>query len=253
MGDPTVCCVMLTKDRPELARRAVECFRAQTYPEALRLLFVFDTGNETKWSRDLWGKQNEGYFDAEPHRGKSIGDLRNLAPRCSSSDILIHWDDDDWSHPSRIAEQVELLQATGAALVGYDEMLFWRDHNCPGNQINGTGEAWLYRGAILGTSMCYWRETWERSPFRAGGQHNEDYGFALDVAAAGGKQVCVSAVPQSIEVAKRLAFPEGPRMIARIHTGNAANAAYNRSQMLAYPQHWSRVPQWDKYCASVME
>ncbi len=32
MNEPTVCAMMLTADRPELAKRAVECFRAQTYP-----------------------------------------------------------------------------------------------------------------------------------------------------------------------------------------------------------------------------
>jgi hypothetical protein len=39
MSEPTVCCIMLTKDRPALAARAVRCFRQQTY-ERKRLLIV---------------------------------------------------------------------------------------------------------------------------------------------------------------------------------------------------------------------
>ena len=45
----------------------------------------------------------------------------------TTHDILIHWDDDDYSHPNRIAEQVALLKSSGADVVGFSEMLSWRE------------------------------------------------------------------------------------------------------------------------------
>jgi hypothetical protein len=45
----------------------------------------------------------------------------------------------------------------------------------------------------------------------------------------------------------------GPRMIARIHAGNARNPAYWPEQMRAYPAHWKRVPEWDDYCRRTLE
>ena len=63
--------------------------------------------------------------------------LRNFAGEANGPawmpEILIHWDDDDYSHPNRIAEQVALLQSSGAdATVGFREMLFWREDALPG-------------------------------------------------------------------------------------------------------------------------
>ena len=46
-----------------------------------------------------------------------------------AADILVHLDDDDYSHPNRIAEQVVLLQSSGADCVGYREMLFWQNRS----------------------------------------------------------------------------------------------------------------------------
>jgi hypothetical protein len=66
---------------------------------------------------------------------------------------------------------------------------------------------------------------------------NEDGGFVSDVRSKGGKVVAVN----SIEVE--------PRMIARIHAGNAKNPAYGTLE--THPQHWKRVPEFDDYCRRI--
>ena len=231
--EPTVCCVMLTADRPELARRAVECFRRQTYSRAR--LCVFDTGETHALppSRDF----RIGVFHAPNQRGKAIGELRNLVASAVSRqnnpappDIFAHFDDDDWSHPNRIAEQVALLQSSGADCVGYREMLFWRQHD---------GEAWLYSNRdpryCLGTSLCYWRKTWERKPFEATSQ-GEDERFTTGLKCFGSDLIFGR---------------EQPRMIARIHAGNTSNA-YDPGVMRKSAE-WKRVPEWDEHCRRVME
>ena len=245
---------MVTANRPELARRAVECFRAQTY-EAKRL-FVFDNSEARPYALI-----DNAYAVYEPCAGRSIAELRNHANAMANASILVHWDDDDWSHPNRIAEQVALLQS-GAELVGYNEMLFWRSSMVTGPPYPAvcpscilapcicSRQAWLYTGEILGTSMAYWRRTWERVPFQSGGHHNEDAGFALGVRAAGMRIDTISGWPYRGEPEF---IPHHPRMIARIHAGNAKNQSYDPAQMAAHPHHWQRVPAWDKYCEGVME
>jgi glycosyltransferase involved in cell wall biosynthesis len=204
-AEPTVCGVLLyTPDRMPMARRIIESWtgpaRLVSYP-------------------------NDG--------GKTIGALRNEANALARADILVHFDSDDWSHPNRIAEQVALLQSSGADVVGYREMLFWRDDG---------GEAWLYSnknpGYALGTSLCYWRRTWERKPFPAT-SYGEDLQFCT------GLKVCgVPAFGCSGE-----AYHD-PRMIARIHHGNTSTAY--KPENMARASEWKRVPEWDQYCRSVM-
>jgi glycosyltransferase involved in cell wall biosynthesis len=302
---------MLTADRPALARHAVECFRRQTY--AAKRLFVLDTGADPCMSPELQRELTTGiYVEHYPPDCmiplKTIGELRNWANSyahedCLAGDIIVHFDDDDYSHPNRIAEQVAMLESSGADAVGYNEMLFYDDRkycagchevvgsqhrpSCPRQGIvslasvySGTpGETWLYTGSILGTSLCYWRRTWDRVPFRAqrlNPRHDpgvgEDQDFLLDLAAAGMKSEYWPAfgrikygyteLPYDLATGK----PDGrvhaeangvneyadPRMVARIHAGNTSNA-YDPAQMAAHPQHWRRVPEWDTYCRSMME
>ena len=241
---PTVCAIMLTADRPHLARRAVESFRSQTYP-AKRLL-VFDTGDGALHDLDIGdGDAPEWYAQRGKLDGaRTIGELRNLAagfPMAVNADILIHWDDDDWSHPNRIAEQVTLLQSSGADCVGYNSMLFWRQDQ---NGMDALSEAWMFRqpapNYALGTSLCYWRKVWERNPFKATSR-GEDLDFCRAL-----KCVGVPANPSD--------FRPEPRMIARIHGGNTMmGASYTPEKMREAPDQWRRVPGWDAYAGSVME
>lgn len=236
MTEPLVCCVMLTRDRPGMARRAVECFRAQTYKT--KILVAWDTGGLPDIGLSFQLAQNEWTVEDVPDY--SIGELRNRAARWVTDgphplpDVLIHWDSDDWSHPNRIAEQVALLQQSGKECVGYNEMLFWREPH---------GEAWLYRNAnpryCVGTSLCYWRAAWERRPFpdlpKNGEGTGEDTAWLREV--------------DSLGLGLR-AYGYEPRMIASIHGGNTM--PYNIEELVANgSREWTRVP-WDDYCREKM-
>lgn len=244
---PSVVCVMLTANRPEMARQAVECFRAQAY--TAKRLFVMDTGRESARIVNADTVCSEHYPDV----AHSIGELRNWAndwanDHCLAGDIIIHFDDDDWSHPNRIAEQVALLQSSGADVVGYNEMLFWKEPLRATREIGPGaagyfGEAWLYCESnpsyALGTSLCYWRKTWERKPF-LDKSHGEDLDFIRGLKMASGSSIG----------AKVRGEPGEPRMIARIHGANTSTA-YTPKKMAAHPDCWCRVPEWDAHCRSV--
>ena len=164
-----------------MARQAVEAFRRQTYEN--KWLLIWDTG-ELNQDLRLWRRRNisehfPNYDDGKIVKPWSVGELRNAGTPSfrimrPKPDIICHWDDDDLSHPNRIAEQVALLQSSGADAVGYRQMLFWREpvktarvYRAGIAAATSSGEAWVYTGAICGTSLMYWRKTWEAHQFPA--------------------------------------------------------------------------------------
>jgi hypothetical protein len=170
----------------------------------------------------------------------TVGALRNEANRLTDEgEVLVHWDSDDVSHERRIEEQVALLQASGADAVGYSDMLFWR-----GPQLyKPDGEAWLYLGPqkALGTSLCYWRKTWEHKPFpdqpRRGFASGEDTDWIKGL---------------NLATASSLFFPgetsNTPRMIASIHSDNTSGSY----RLMEHSDSWRRIPEWDAYCRNRM-
>lgn len=241
-ANPTVCAIMLVNGRREMVRRAVESFRNQTY--ANKRLVIYSTGTEephrystlTEWIND--DRVYTEHFPAE--NGDSIGKLRNAAGAYAyamDAEIIMHWDSDDWSHPKRIFEQVQLLECSKVACVGYNSMVFWDTR--PG-QFAG---AWLYKSDIpdymLGTSLCYWTSAWRQVPFadtpKVGGQQigegeGEDLLWQRQVPHLGRSSI----------------DPNEPRMIAGIHGGNTLG------RITPGMDCWSRTPKWDAYCAERM-
>ena len=245
MSEPQVVAIMLTKDRPQMAARAVRAFREQTYKN--KRLLVFDTGQ-----RDQPSPPDEGisYWHRPEWIGTTptIGALRNVANGLTKADIIVTWDSDDVSHPNRIAEQVAHLQSSGADVVGYSELLFWREGKAqPHLDLSSAnnGEAWLYKaphGTAPGTSLCYKRSTWERKPFSdlpriiAG----KNVGDSEDVAWLRGLNL--ATVPSL--------YPNAlcePRLIASIHGGNTM--PYDD---LESSTSWRRTPQFDSFCRERM-
>ncbi len=258
MSAPTVACVLLANGRPEMVKRAVKSFRAQTYEN--KELLILNSGNRGDFDEHESDDVTVLYFPAGA--GRSIGALRNSANLWTDdavgieANIIAHFDSDDWSHPNRIAEQVALLQSSGAECVGYSEMLFWREPRL----VRGAyamsaealesgaaceeigGEAWIWRENpfITGTSMMYWRKTWERAPF-------PDYSAGCDDLywAHGDKKKGIAAVKIASE--SSIMPMTDARMVASIHGGNTC------SKIDAKASAWRRVPEWDAYCREMMK
>ncbi len=124
-GYPRVSCLMVTRARCELAQRAIECFRRQTYPNR-ELIVINDDPDAAleRWVNSLRDPQIQylGLADA----GKSLGELRNLSLRTAQGEYISQWDDDDVSHPDRLLLQMSALFAVRADAAFLHRQMLWR-------------------------------------------------------------------------------------------------------------------------------
>ncbi|WP_281288001.1 glycosyltransferase family 2 protein [Humibacillus xanthopallidus] len=148
---------MPTYNRRRFVPDAIENFLLQTYKD--RELVVVDDGSDPV--ADLMPDDPRiRYVRLDRH--VPIGAKRNLACQQVKGAIIVHWDDDDWSAPSRVETLVRLLHDTGADLCGQRQLLFYdRD----------AARGWRYRYPeggrpwVAGGTLAFRRETWERHPF----------------------------------------------------------------------------------------
>ena len=241
---PHVTCVCLTADRQKMTDRSVASFLAQTYPN--KSLLIVDTGKPryelSSFHRDVLIIRRENM-----NGSGTIGGLRNFANgMLKTSEIIAHWDSDDWSHPLRLAWQVRALKDNEALdAVGYRSMLFWvraplveggADGETPALSCDGNRQAWLYTsdkpGYALGTSLTYWRRTWEAHPFREDVKFGEDNEWIKGVNLLSDEGF----------------FKDEPAMIAEMHGANLTD----HSDVIGNSPNWARVPQWDKSLAERM-
>ncbi len=262
--NPLVVCVMLANGREEMVWRAIKSFHSQTYER--KALFVLDTGESELPIMNAHGVYSE-YYPGLRIDKKTIGELRNTAngftnPKCLNADIIAHWDSDDWSGPQRLTEQVALLQSSGADCVGYSDLLFWDTRNGHRTRMVGdteltshvaVNEAWLYtrptKMCVPGTSLMYWRKTWEGKPFPSlPGRMEGAVPLGEDVVWQSGLKV-----EATTSIGPRVADDEffyQPRMIASLHGSNTMAFGYSQMEHL---QEYRKAPEWDSYCHRVME
>jgi len=235
--DPLVTCVCLTRDRPELTQRAVECFRKQTYER--KTLLMFDTGDR-RYPGHI-KRNGERHVWAPGLQMAPIGFLRNEANSAEpKAELIAHWDSDDWSHRYRLAEQVDYLLQTKAEAVGYNDMLFWNSSNQGAKQ-----EAWLYSTHphddrfALGTSLLYWRRVWAKRPFGSIDE-GEDRAWIKGVNCRGVSSTDHDCID--------------PRMIAHVHGGNSVATPTRFARWTdGTSTNWTRCAEMDAYCEHVME
>ncbi len=193
---------MPTRGRPEWALQAVECFLAQDYPA--KELIILDDTEELSFPLGIANPQ----VRYELHSNRlTISEKRNRLCELTSGEIICHFDSDDWSAPSRITEQVALLETSGKAVVGYCTMPFWDEQ---------TQKPYIYRCNpntwAVGTSLCFQKSWWETHRFSESKYQREDNGFSND--ARNAREI--------------ITVPCDGKMVARIHSDNTVpKHAYN--------------------------
>lgn len=185
--------------RREWLPKAIECFQRQTYPET-ELVIVY-TG-EHLVPEGLAERDNAKALVI--HCKGTIGHKRNVGCEQARGEFVCHWDDDDWSCPGRVANQITTLQSTGKFVTGYHSMKF-KDEDAWWQYVGSQGYA-------LGSSLCYRRDWWAAHRFDDSLQVGEDSAFVI----------------AAIQQRKFIAEPDMDFMYATIHSGNTCRRATKR-------------------------
>ncbi|NTX01780.1 glycosyltransferase [Myxococcus sp. CA040A] len=154
---PTVSCIMPTFNRRQFVPLAVRWFLAQDWPE--KELIIVDDG--TQPVEDLLPEDPRiRYLRLE--RRHSVGAKRNLACQSARGELIVHWDDDDWSAPRRLRYQATSLLDAGASVCGLTRVYYHQP---------ATDRSWQYvypagqRPWVSGNTLCYTKSFWSRNPF----------------------------------------------------------------------------------------
>ena len=153
-------------------QRAIQCFLNQTYQN--RELLILADGERVV---DLAENANSNAPIRYIHigDGATIGEKRNLGSELAQGEIIASWDDDDWSAPERLDDQVRRMMRNAVSVTSYHSMHF----------TDGSSW-WKFSGsktANLGTSLCYRKDWWDKHRFSPK-QIGEDGDFIRPAAAA---------------------------------------------------------------------
>jgi len=124
---PMVSCLMVTRDRLALAKRAIRCYASQTY--ANRELVIVSDGEQRvrrgleRFITELGLERVRFVYPSQSNL--RLGQLRNVAMDAAGGEVLCQWDDDDCYHPDRIRVQVDqMLTNKGRACCLTDHLQF---------------------------------------------------------------------------------------------------------------------------------
>lgn len=146
---------MPTHNRRRFVEQAIGCFMAQDWPN--RELVIVDDGDPV---RDLIPSSPMFSYVHLGDVHRTIGAKRNIACGMARGEYVCHWDDDDFSGPGRISEQVRVMRQSARPATGYNQLPFAWDEG---------RRAWLYlgrQGYACGTSLMYLRAYWAGHRFR---------------------------------------------------------------------------------------
>jgi glycosyltransferase involved in cell wall biosynthesis len=151
-----VSCILATRDRPAFVRQAIRCFLRQTYDHAE--LIVVDDG-KTSVAELCSGLCRVRHVRVE--EPMSLGEKLNIGIRHAQGMILQKLDDDDYYHSEFLERAVHSLSSAdrGRSVVAWDCFVVL----LPGEaQVRFSGHGWA-----AGGTLCFHREVWERTHFRA--------------------------------------------------------------------------------------
>lgn len=192
-----VSCIIPTRGRPLFALRALDCAMSQRWP-SVEVIILDDLDSPSFAVPPSF----DGVHYHVSERRMLIGEKRNRCCELASGELIAHFDDDDFSCPDRLADQVDRLVSTGAQVTGYSEIVFQKEN----------GDCWLHWGDperyALGTSLLYRRAFWDANRFQ-NVEAGEDTLFLGRAVRAG----CLVTAP-----ANRM-------MLARIHDKNTVTKA----------------------------
>jgi hypothetical protein len=109
-NSPLVSALMVTKNRVNLAKRAIFCFQQQTHPH--KELVIIDDSDRSELEEFVrqFSHPQIAYYRL-PAEQLTLGELRNIAVAKAKGNYICQWDDDDLYDPLRLELQLAVIQA----------------------------------------------------------------------------------------------------------------------------------------------
>jgi len=106
-----ISCVCVTRKKPELLQRSIECFLDQTYSNKELIILYEDDDLDTGRfvAKGFQPETGIRLFRVPSYPKMTLGQLRNLAIKAARGEFICQWDDDDWYHMSRLEQQYTKL------------------------------------------------------------------------------------------------------------------------------------------------
>jgi len=164
-----VSAIMPTANRAHFVPQAIKQFLAQDYSD--KELIVFDNGRRAVDDIVPDDDPRIRYWRQETRQ--TLGEMRNLICASARGRIIIHWDDDDWSAPTRLSRQVKVIMR-GADICGLANLALYDPVVDQAWEYQAPLENWVY-----GATLCYRKSVWRASPFAAL-ETGEDERFVFD-------------------------------------------------------------------------
>jgi hypothetical protein len=156
---PLISCILPTYDRRGFLPHAIHYFLRQDYPN--KELLIVDDGADAVG--DLIPQHPCIRYLRLAHK-ITLGAKLNLCCEQVPGSIIAQWDDDDWYASDRLTRQMDALERTGSQVCGINDLLYY-------DVRRGTGHRYVYppgqRPWLLGASLFFRRELWERNRFAA--------------------------------------------------------------------------------------
>jgi len=152
-----VSCIMPTYNRRQFIPHAIRYFLRQEYDN--KELIILDDGTD-KIADLVPDNPTIRYYSLE--NKITLGAKLNLACEYATGSIIVNWDDDDWYAPRRLSYQVTAMEDEHIDVCGINKLLYY-------DPRNNRAYRYVYppdqRVWLLGSSLCYKREVWNRHHF----------------------------------------------------------------------------------------
>jgi glycosyltransferase involved in cell wall biosynthesis len=148
--------ILPTRGRRDWAKLALDCFVSQTWEN--KELVILDDMADPSFEDGFQFPEGTVYamHGKEFH---AIGKKRNACCNLATGEFIGHLDSDDWSSPTRIEEQLDLLVQSERAVCGFDSILFYQASTQRVGKYNPR------RNYALGSSLLYRKSWWEKHKF----------------------------------------------------------------------------------------
>lgn len=166
MDSERISALCVTRGNPVLLERAIRCFRQQTH-EDKELVIVYDVVSHELQRLQAEAAPNEKWVFEHQERPswafgdpiavkntmvKHLGYLRNVSLENATGTYVMQWDDDDWSHPSRMESQLCRLKECGVDGLMLRRWIVWNAKTDQGYLSFDRPRGW--EGSILMRREC---------------------------------------------------------------------------------------------------